>query len=142
MSLSSRRAINTLVFWIAVLALPLLFFRFGFGVKYGFERELLKYGPPVFFGAAFGLIPWAFLLYRRQGNTAVGLLTCATLVALMATMPRGLLTFLLGMWPISAVVAVGTFAALYVAGGRAERLAQVEARARLDAGEEDENRLR
>lgn len=142
MSLSSRRVIITLVFWIAVLALPLLSFRFGFGIKSGLGTELLKYGASALMGAVIGGIPWAFLLYRRQGNTAVGLLTCATLVALLATMPRGLLTFLLGMWPISAVAAVGTFAALYVAGGRAERLAQAEARARLDAGEEDENRLR
>lgn len=142
MSLSSRRVIITLVFWIAVLAVPLLSFRFGLGKELFFGRELLKYGAAVFIGAAIGGIPWTFLLYRRQGNTAVGLLTCATLVALLATMPRGLLTFLLGMWPISAVVAVGTFAAFYVAGGRAERLAQAAARARLDAGEEDENRLR
>ncbi|WP_337172330.1 hypothetical protein [Gemmatimonas aurantiaca] len=142
MSLSSRRVIITLVFWIAVLAVPLLSFRFGLGKELLFGRELLKYGVAVFAGATLGLLPWAFLLYRRQGNTAVGLATCATLVALLATLPRGLLTFLLGMWPISAVAAVGTFAALYVAGGRAERLAQAEARARLDAGEEDENRLR
>lgn len=142
MSLSSRRAINTLVFWIAVLALPLLSFRFGFGIKSGFGTELLKYGASALMGAVIGGIPWTFLLYRRQGNTAVGLATCGTLVALLATMPRGLLTFLLGMWPISAVVAVGTLSALYVAGGRAERIAQAEARARLDAGEEEDDRLR